>query len=265
MLRIHSVAKSCCAGKMLAVLFILAGLVSMGLAVLPVPAAAGAQRTNETKPSTAGTLEVVASLSPDSAPPGGQGSIVVIGQNFKDGMTLQFHCKGAQFSASSVKVESPTRLVAQISVPLSAQEGPCGAGQGSVAGKEPFRISNSAPMAVAVPIQLMGEGDMQYGDLMMSMSKVAMAASQNGGNSAPSQLEIDGGTIRYVSGGTSTFTQSTSDVKKVEQIQVYGQNLPYFRIIFNDGKVYNFGPAFGAASGADPNSAFNFLKSRLGK
>ena len=48
--------------------------------------------TAETKPSKSDSPEVaqVLSVAPDAAPPGGHGEVVLTGQNFSDGMQVQF-------------------------------------------------------------------------------------------------------------------------------------------------------------------------------
>jgi len=216
--------------------------------------------TSEVKPSRGATVEVVSSMSPDSAPPGGHGQVVLTGQNFKDGMQLHFNCQGAQFSPDSFKVESPTRIVAQITVPLTAQEGPCGTSMSSEPGKEPFRISYSANMPVAIPVALLGEGDMQFMDMMMSMQKVMMAGFGNQGEAG--RIELDGGSIKYVKGSVTSFTKPTSAVKSVGEMKQGGQPVGIFRIVFNDGKIYNFG---GMGSGSNGNAASAYLKKKLGK
>lgn len=255
------------AGGMTASILLWAGVVTPAAQfhIPKVPGVSKTNKTSETKPSPGSTLEVVSSVSPDSAPPGGRGQIVLTGQNFSNGMTLKFTCKGAQFSPDSIKVESPTRLTAQISVPVSAQEGPCGAGAASTAGKEPFRISYSASMPVELALMYMGEGDMQYQDIMMSMSKSMMAASQSGGKVDTGTLQLDGGSIKYVKGGATTFSESTSAVKKVEPVQMYGQTLPYFRIVFNSGKIYTFGPNPSGSSDSNSTAVCAFLQKKLGK
>jgi len=242
--------------------------ISTGSAQIHLPKIPGTQKTSETKPSRASTLEVVSSASPESAPPGGHGQITLTGQNFKDGMKIQFVCKGTAFPADSSKVESPTRLVVQITVPVSVEEGPCDTSDLSAypnqIGKGAFAISNSANMPIAISLSLMGEGDMQWGDIMMSMSKIMMAAAQNGGKVESGVLQLEGGAIKYVKGSATSFNESTSAVKSVDAVQVYG-GVPsgYFKITFNNGKIYTLGTA--GPGGGDPNAALAFLKKKLGK
>ncbi len=216
--------------------------------------------TSEVKPSRAATGEVVSMMSPDSAPPGGHGQIVLTGQNFKEGMQLHFNCKGAQFSPDSFKVESSTRVVAQVTVPLTAEEGPCGTSMSSEPGKEPFRISYSANMPVAIPVALIGEGDMQFMDMVMSMQKVLMAGYGNQGEQG--RIVLEGSSIKYVKGSATTFTESASGVKSLGEMKQGGNPVGIFRIVFNDGKIYNFG-AMGNST--DAHATFEFLQKKLGK
>ena len=250
-----------------AVIFLWAVGASIGAAQFHLPKVPSLPKTKtskpgspEVKPSSAGTAEVVSMMSPDSAPPGGHGQIVLTGQNFKDGMRIQFNCKGVQFSPDSFKVESPTRVVAQVTVPLTAEEGPCGTSMGSEPGKEPFRISNSANMPVAISVTLIGEGDMQFMDLMMSMQKSLMAGYGKQGEAG--RIELEGSSIKYVKGSTTSFTESTSAVKSMGEMKQEGKPMGIFRIVFNDGKIYNFG---GMGNGSDGHAAFEFLQKKLGK
>jgi len=262
-----SSARYICAG--VAAIFVWAASASLGAAQFHVPKIPGLPKkdtkpskpaSSEVKPSRAATGEVVTVMSPDSAPPGGHGQVILTGQNFKDGMQLHFNCKGAQFSPDSFKVESPTRIVAQVTVPLTAEEGPCGTSVGSEPGKEPFRISYSADMPVTIPMALLGEGDMDFMTMMMNMQKVVMAGFGNQGEAG--RIELDGGSIKYVKGSVTSFTESTSAVKSVDEMKQGGQPMGIFRIVFNDGKIYNFG---GMGSGSDGNAAAAYLKKKLSK
>jgi hypothetical protein len=216
--------------------------------------------TPEIKPSKGATIEVLSAISPDAAPPGGYGKVVVTGDFFKDGMSFEFRCEGAEFKPDSIKVESPKRLVAQIHVPVNAQEGPCGTSLRSMPGKEPFRISMSAGMPVSVPAILLGEGDMQFFELMMKMQQ-AMAPGF-GSQGAQGHIEIAAGSIKYVKGGQMTFTESVSGVKDVGEMTQGGTSIGIFRIVFNDGKIYNLA---GGTERQDAHQVFEFLEKRLGK
>lgn len=215
----------------------------------------------EVKPSRGDSpeVQVLSMISPDSAPPGGHGQLVLTGQNFKDGSPLTFDCKGARFRADSIKVESATKAVAQITVPVTAEEGPCSTSMRS-AKEGPFQISNSASMPVAVSAILLGEGDMQFMEMMMKMQQ-AMAPGF-GSQGAQGHIEIAAGAIKYVQGDKATFTEPIPGVKSMAEMKQGGQPIGIFRIIFNDGKIYNF---MGGQQGKDAHEVFTYLQKRLGK
>jgi len=235
-----------------------------GLPKIPkIPKKTTTQSTSETKPSKSNSPEValVLTTSPNSAPPGGHGELVLTGQNFKDGMQVQFACQGAQFKAESVKVESPTRAVVQIKVPFTAQEGPCEFTPSSgPSGKQTFQISNSADMPVAIPASLLGEGDMQFMELMMKMQQALAPGFGNQGEAG--RIELSGGSIKYMQGDKATFSESTSAVKDLGEMKQGGQSMGIFRIAFKDGKIYNF---FGGQQSTDAHAAFVYLQKKLGK
>jgi hypothetical protein len=183
-------------------------------------------------------------------------------------MNLYFNCKGAQpFRPDSFNVESPTRIVAQVTVPVEAEEGPCDTTDLlptlTTIGKQSFRISYSANMPVTLHLFLVGQGNMEIMDVMTSAANIRMAQVQKGDYSDPSgTVELDGGTIKYVKGSTTSFSYSTSAVKRLEQLKPPVPSLPsqFFRIIFSDGKIYNFDGGIEHA-----NAVFALLQKKLGK
>lgn len=64
---------------------------------------------------------VLTGISPNAAPPGGTGELVLTGKNFVPRMGLRLACA----TTSEFKVESPQRAVIQIKVSLEEQEGDC--------------------------------------------------------------------------------------------------------------------------------------------
>jgi hypothetical protein len=237
-----------------------AGVAQFGLPKIPKLPKVSKSATSEVKPSRAATMEVVSTISPDSAPPGGHGQVVVTGQNFKAGMQVTFNCKGSQFKADSVKVESATKAVAQIQVPVTAEEGPCGTSMRSTSSKAPFQISNSANLPVSVPMGFLGEGDMQYMDMMMKMQQAMAPGFGNQG--AQGRIEFEGSSIKYVQGDKTTFTESISGVKSMGEMKQGDKPIGIFRIVFNDGKIYNF---MGGQQATDAHAVFVFLQKKLGK
>jgi len=215
----------------------------------------------EIKPSTGGTVEVLSTMSPDAAPPGGVGEVVVTGDLFKGGNDLEFRCQGAEFKPDSIKVESPKRVVVHIHVPATAQEGPCGTSLRGMPGKEPFRISKSASMPIGVEAYLLGEGDMQFFELMMKMQQAMMPGFGNQGEAG--QILLAPTAIKFVQGGKTVFTEAASGVKSMTEMKQGGQPIGIFRIVFNDGKIYNFMGAKGG--GGESHATFELLRTKLGK
>jgi hypothetical protein len=218
-------------------------------------------QTPEINPSPGGTVEVLSTMSPDAAPPGGMGEVVVTGDLFNGGKDLEFRCQGAEFKPDSIKVESPKRIVARIHVPVSAQEGPCGTSLRSLPGKEPFRISKSASMPIGVEAHMLGEGDMQFFELMMKMQQAMMPGFGN--QAEAGQILLAPTTIKFVEGGKTIFTEPATGVKSMSEMKQAGQPIGIFRIVFNDGKIYNF---MGAKAGAgESHQTFELLRTKLGK
>jgi len=103
-------------------------------------------------------------------------------------------------------------------------------------------------------------------DIMMKMQQAAMAQMAQGpgnqGNQSKGEIQLNAGSIKYVQGGKETFTESISGVKSMGEMKQNGQPIGIFRIVFNDGKIYNFG-AMGST--AQAHSTFEFLQKKLGK
>ena len=215
----------------------------------------------EINPSPGGSIEVLSMISPDAAPPGGMGEVVVTGDLFKGGKDLEFHCQGAEFKPDSIKVESPKRVVARIHVPVTAQEGPCGTSLRSMPGKEPFRISTSASMPIGVGAYMLGEGDMQFMELMMKMQQVMAPGFGNQGETG--LILLAPGSIKFVQGGKTIFTEPATGVKSMAEMKQGGQPIGIFRVVFNDGKIFNFMGA--KAGGEGSHQTFEFLRTKLGK
>ncbi len=73
-----------------------------------------------------GPVPEITSVSPDSAPPGGAGELVLTGKNFAEGMGVRFSCKdSASPHIDSLKVESAGRAVAHVAFPDNLEDGPC--------------------------------------------------------------------------------------------------------------------------------------------
>jgi len=233
----------------------------------------------------------VTSVTPDSAAPGASGEIVLTGKNFYHGMRLRMGCPGDQAAPWDmknhlVKVESPERATSQLSIPDGAKEGPCRlyvvgywgregvvtdetnvspSGTPEITQLSPdkvlFRISNSGSMPLSVPVFLAGEGEMQFMDIMMKFSQSMQGNWGQGGGKSHLLLSPD--TVKYIQDDKTVFTEPTSGVTKVEEMSMMGQPTGVFRIVFKDGKIYNF--ADQSQESRDKGKAFQVVKKRLGK
>jgi len=227
------------------------------------------QSTPETGASRSGSPEI-SQLAPDVAPPGGSLKVVMTGKAFSEEMSIYFSCVGAQFSTDKVKVESPTRAVAHINVPLDAQDGPCGINMRFTQAKEPFRISSSSDVPVVLAsVMYLGEGEMNMMDAMMKMSQAATKQLQQsnwqekGGEEAPPQgLMFTPGTVKFMDQGKLVFEKPVSSVKGIGEMMMNGKPAGVFRIVFTDGKIYNFGAS---GQGSSESSTIKFIRKRLGK
>ena len=252
----------------------------------------------ETKPATESKEKAaeheaieITSISPDSAPAGAAGEIVLTGKNFFRGMRLRMGCAGDEAAPENLRnqlvtVESPERATVKISIPLDAQEGPCtlySVGYWGKAGavtdetnESPagtpeimqiksagatFTISPTGKMPVAVPVYLAGEGNMQFMEIMMKFQQSMQGNWGQGGGKSSLQLSPD--TVKYVQDDKTVFTEPTSGVTKVEEMSMMGQPSGVFRIVFKSGKIYNFMDQ--SQGGSDKSRVFKFVKKRLGK
>jgi len=213
----------------------------------------------------------VSMLAPDVAPPGGSVDVVLTGRAFNKGMRLQFSCVGSEFSPASVNVESPTRAVARVNISLEAQDGPCGInGIRYTQTKEPFRISSSSDVPVVLAsVMYFGEGEMNMMDAMMKMSQSAQKRMQQGDwqEKASEQSPLNGlvltpSKVKFVDQGNPVFEEPVSSVKSIGEMMMQGKPVGLFRIVFTDGKIYNFGAS---GQGSDQSSTVKFIRKKLGK
>jgi hypothetical protein len=235
----------------------------------------------------------ITSMTPDSAPPGAAGEVVLTGKNFFRGMRLRLGCGEEEVAPESwrnylVKVDSPERATIQVSIPENAKEGPCRlyvAGYWGRAGvvtdeteespsgtpeitqvspdKVLFRISNSGSMPISVPVFLAGEGNMQFMDIMTKFSQSMQGNwGQSGGKP---HLLLAPDTVKYVQDEKIAFSEPTSGVIKVEEMSMMGQETGVFRIVFRSGKIYNFMDQSEGGGEKGKSKAFQTVKQRLGK
>jgi len=67
----------------------------------------------------------ISQISPDSVPAGWIGRLVLTGKNLSPGMAVNIGCFGAELVPKNLKVESPTRAVADVAVPDDVNEHAC--------------------------------------------------------------------------------------------------------------------------------------------
>lgn len=223
-------------------------------------------------------------ISPDSVPPGGSGDVVLTGKNFDDHLSMRLNCHNAGAVVNSFKVEGPTRAVAHITMSTGAREGKCQVYLERHAGKQTaemaessfdspevyqvpesgpsFSVSNKSPMPVSVPAVLLAEGDKGFMELVGKMQQAMMPGFGQQGGKALLLLASD--TVKYTKGGQTVFTEPVSNVKAVEEMNMQGQSTGIFRIVFKNGKIYNF-MGGGADSSMDSKKVFGIVKAKLGK
>lgn len=117
----------------------------------------------------AGPVPEVTAISPNSAPQGGVGDLVISGRNFAPGFQIRIDCRGGSAKVASFKVESSARAVAHVEFPPKENLGPCdlytdfvrasngeimpsrqGTPQVTQVKSVAFGISNSSPMDAIV-------------------------------------------------------------------------------------------------------------------
>jgi hypothetical protein len=98
---------------------------------------------------------------------------------------------------------------------------------------------------------------------MEIMMKFSQSAQGDWGKGGKSSLLLSPDTVKYVQDDQTVFTEPTSGVTKVEEMSMMGKPTGVFRIVFKDGKIYNFMDQ--SEGGGDKGRAFKTVKKRLGK
>jgi hypothetical protein len=240
------------------------------------------QPTEQKKGSTA-PAPALDSISPNSASPGAEGDLTLTGKNFDSGTGLRMNCPEAAPSITNFKVESPTRAVAHVRFPFNTKEGPCelylaqgsaggnttgemaasGAGTPSVTQVKSditFTISIPSAMPMALPVVYIGEGEMQFMDVMMKVQQAMQGSWQDAGKPL---LLVTKGEVKLNQGDKTVFTLPASNVKEVGQMSMMGQTVGVFRLVCNDGKIYNFMEQ--ESSDLPKGKTVEILKASLGK
>jgi hypothetical protein len=243
----------------------------------------GKSQSAEQKKGPAGPAPELSSISPSSASPGAEGDVVLTGKNFNSGTGLRMSCGDETPSISNFKVEGPTRAVMHVKFPFEMKEGPCqlylvqgpagtdttgeiaASGGGSlqitqVKSDVSFQIALSSAMPMALPVIYVGEGDLQFMEIMMKMQQ-AMQGSWN--DAGKPQLYVSKSEVKLKKGDTAVFTEPASNVKEVGEMSMMGQNVGVFRLVCTDGKIYNFIEQ--ESQGLPKGKTVEIIKSTLGK
>ncbi len=258
-----------------------------GLPKINVPKLPG-QKTTKTKAKKqvepAGPPPEITAIEPNSGAPGSSGEVKLTGKNLNKKLGLALKSGSNQVRVTHFQVQSPEHATMVVAVPADAPEGEYSLevtqyaeasvdadGETSLSGSPEvyaipdtapkFKVSGTGNLPVTVPTSLLGEGDMQYMDMMMKMQQAMMPGFGNQGGEG--KILIASGSVKYVQGDKTVFAQPISAVKDLAEMKQGGQPIGIFRIVFTDGKIYNF---FGGGQhGGDAHASFVLLKKKLGK
>jgi hypothetical protein len=199
-----------------------------------IPKLGKSQPAEQKKEATAPAPELTA-ISPNSASPGAEGDLVLTGKNFDSGTGIRMNCPEEAPSITSFKVESATRAVVHVRFGFATKEGPCelymaegpasenttaemaasGAGTPTVTQVKSditFVISIPSAMPMALPVVYIGEGEMQFTDVMMKVQQVLQGSWNDSGKTL---LLVTKGEVKLKQGDQTTFTLAVSNVKEV--------------------------------------------------
>jgi hypothetical protein len=260
-----------------------------GLPKINVPKLPG-QKQTKPKPQgeQAAPPPAITAIDPDSGPPGGAGELVLTGKNLDRKLEMEFLCRDSQISSSHFKVQSAERATVSVSIPLNAKEGPCAIrltrywkvevgkdGEDSPSGTPEvmavpdnwpkFTVSNAGKLPVVLPdMALLGEGEMNYMDIMIKSAQDAQAGS--GRNPLKGgQFVLTDNSFKYVQEGKEIFSVTPATTKSVDEMTQMGQSMGIFRIVLTNGKVYNFRSLGTGHAEMSAEDAIKFIKKKLGK
>jgi hypothetical protein len=239
----------------------------------------GKSQSAEQKKEPAGPAPELTEINPNSASPGAEGDLVLTGKNFTSGTNFRMDCQGEAPTVSSFKVESPTRAVAHVRFSFGTKQGPCDIyleqrpnGQSEIGASTSgttevtqvksvaFTISIPSALPMAIPVIYVGEGNMQFMDVMMKVQQ-AMQGSWN--DSGKPLLQVSKSEVKLTQGDKAVFTEPATNVKEVGQMSMMGQNVGVFRIVCTDGKIYNFMEQ--ESEGLPKGKSVELIKATLGK
>jgi len=239
--------------------------------------------TEQIQPSAPATPEVT-QLRPDCAAGGGKAiEMVLAGKNFpgpfpnaveQKGRLWRFfpeiRCErggaGGSFEpkVESLTFESPTRAVARVLIPESTEKAHCELALGPAAlARLKLEILNPEPMEVQA--HFIAEGN-------LSPKEVLGRNAHEPHPGAMGLLSASPSTVKFVQGDKTVFDKPASSLKALEEFKAPFQigHQGFFRIVFNDGKVYNFvnfWPISPVCVGGEymEVSAYQALKKKFGK
>lgn len=277
-------------------LFWIAAGAPLACAQFKLPKLPKLPKVGEKKPgpskSQAHEAPEILTITPDTFPPGGSAEAVLTGKGFFRGMRVRLGCRGDSEEPYSlkdhlVKVESAERAVIKLSIPFSAREGPCTLYSVGYWGKEgavdageteesavgtpeilqmksaaTFGISNVSKVPVSVGVAYLGEGEMDFMQASMKMSEALTGGFGEKGEKTLLQMSSD--TVKCVRGEKTIFSEPMSGVKATGEMSMQGQAMGIFRIVFKNGKIYNFMGVQGGSS-EDEKNVYQFVKKKLGK
>lgn len=258
------------------------GAAQFRLPKLPKLPKTGSQQQQQPQNAPTGPAPELTSIDPNSASPGAEGDLVLTGKNFNVGTGLRINCSGEQPTISNFKVESATRATVHVRFGFETKEGPCeiyleqrptsANSQGEITASSSgtvevtqvkgvtFTISIPSAMPMALPVIYIGEGNM---DFMAVMMKVQQAMQGSWNDAGKPLLLVTKGEVKLKQGDKIVFTLAASNVKEVGQMSMMGQNVGVFRLVCNDGKIYNFMEQEG--QGLPKGKAVEVIKAALGK
>jgi hypothetical protein len=204
----------------------------------------GNKNTRDTKPSAKDT-PTIKQVSPSKILPGKPFDLTITGTNLTEGMDIALACHdqmnghdAAAFTVKpvSVKATSSATLVAHVEFPAGHTDSHCrltAVGPDIMPGTQVV-VSEHINDPMQLSGRFIGEGELEP----MQMAQQIGPAMQRTGE----KFELLPGSVRYTQGGKTLFDRPISDIKSIEPVKINGSSSGMFRLVFKDGKTYNFMP-----------------------
>ncbi len=138
---------------------------------------------------------------------------------------------------ASVKVTDSTTVIAHVEFPAGHSDSHCtisGVGLEMPPGMQVV-VSEHINDPMLLSGRYIGDGEMEP----MQMAMQIGPAMQRTGE----KFELLPGSVRYTQNGKALFDRPISDIKTIEPVKVNGSSSGMFKLVFKDGKTYNFIPA----------------------